>query len=369
MPRKGHGLATGIFRDAHGLRAFIRTRGRLRSKRFTHDALAQAKQWRLEEQARGRLGLVPSRGRPRPGTFAADAQEYLKAVKGMPSITDRTRDIDAWVKVFGHRHRESITALDIKQQLETWRETKKYAASTLNHRRSALRHLYRVLDMGRGLSNPVADIPKYAEDEHAALVHPPHVLEKVLGAIRPSKAKRVLSVFVWTGWPYALIAKLTPADLSRLDEDKPVVRVHPRRKGSGSSGRWLPVQPRAKAALEALELPYDVQKLSRSSLHRAWRLACVRAKVTPCRPYDIRHAFGTLIAEKTKDARAVQELLMLSNPSQVARYAKAAGIVRAHAAIDAISESLVVTPRCNSKGRKSVGTRGKSRKVASTKTA
>src|SRR5690606_6765763 len=220
-----------------------------------------------------------------------------------------------------------------------------YAGSTLNHRRTALMHLYRVLD-GKGAPNPVADVPKYPEHEHAALVHRPEDIARALTLVADPKSHRILSVLAWTGWPYATICRLQPADLSRLDEG--VARVTPRRKGRGASGRWLPLLPQAVAALKALRIPDDLEVgrrgekekrrgVHRKPLHAHWTARCTSAGITPCRPYDLRHAFGTWIAQRTNDSRAVSELMMHTNEKQTRRYTEAAGIVRATAAIALLS--------------------------------
>ncbi|MDQ3169021.1 MAG: site-specific integrase [Acidobacteriota bacterium] len=335
-------LAPGVFRDRHGLRAFQRTKTRgLRSKRFPADDLSAAKQWRKDEQARAQLGIALAPPPVAAGTLDADAVAYLKAVAGMSSYADRTRDIAAWCAALGPRSRSTITALDVRQALEQWRKDHKYAGSTLNHRRTALMHLYRVLD-GKGGYNPVADVPKYPEHEHAALVHTPADIARALARVRDPKCQRILSVAAWTGWPYATICRLVPADLSRLD--KGLARVTPRRKGRGTAGRWMPLLPKAIAALRALQIPSDIEVgargttdthrgVHRKRLHAQWVAACTAAKIQPCRPYDLRHAFGTLIAVTTHDSRAVSELMMHTNEKQTRRYTDAAGIVRATAAI------------------------------------
>jgi integrase len=367
-------VAVGIFRDEHGLRAFQRTKARgLRTKRFKPDQLAAAKQWRKDEQARAQLGIQPTERRVASGTLADDAAAYLAAVAGMPSYADRARDIAAWCAELGTRPRQTITALDVRQCLERWRKNQAYAGSTLNHRRTALMHLYRVLD-GKGASNPVADVPKYPEHEHAALVHTPADIARALAKVTDPKCRRILSVTAWTGWPYATICRLQPADLSRLEEG--VARVTPRRKGRGTAGRWLPLLPQAIAALKALQIPDDLLIGSRGSkdkrrgvhrkrLHAQWTAACTAANITPCRPYDLRHFFGTLIARETADSRAVSDLMMHTNEKQTRRYTEAAGIVRAAAAIEKISPKLPG----NSKGAKAVDKGGRKRRRSPSKKA
>jgi integrase len=367
-------VAVGVFRDAHGLRAFQRTKARgLRTKRFKGDEVAAAKQWRKDEQARAQLGIQPAERRTGSDTLAVDATAYLAAVAGMPSYADRARDIAAWCAELGARPRQTITAVDVRQCLERWRKDQAYAGSTLNHRRTALMHLYRVLD-GKGAQNPVADVPKYPEHEHAALVHTPADITRALAMVKDAKCRRILSVSAWTGWPYATICRLQPADLSRLEEG--VARVTPRRKGRGTAGRWLPLLPQAVAALKALQIPDDLligargskekrRGVHRKRLHAQWTAACTAAKITPCRPYDLRHAFGTLVAKETEDSRAVSELMMHTNEKQTRRYTEAAGIVRATAAI----EKIAVVTSSNSKRAKVAEEGGRKRRRVASKAA
>jgi integrase len=341
---KSERIAEGVFKDKHGLRAFVRLGpDNLPSKRFKPDGLQTAKRWREEVKAKHVLKLTDA-PTAEGGTLSADAERYLQSVQGMPSYADRKRDMDAWCRELGTRVRASITAVDVRTALEKWR--KQYAASTLNHRRTALMHLFRVLD-GKSAPNPVADVPKYAEQQHAALIHTPAQIALALSTMKDGKYKRVLSVLAWTGWPYKQIAQLTKADLSKLEEG--VARVTPRRKGAGSAGRWVPLLPPAIDALKALKLPTrnpetnqiegDTVAFHRRVAWQAWRDACTAAGIEPCRPYDLRHAFGTLIAKETADARAVYELMLHADPKQALRYTQAAGVTRAQAAITLVTTS------------------------------
>ena len=341
MPER---LAVGVFRDAHGLRAFKRTKLRgLETKRFKVEDFDKAKRWREEVAARAVLKLPKdAQKKPDTPTLADDAPRYLEAVQGMPTIADRTRHIGEWVKALGTEPRSGITSVDVRRCLEVWRKAG-VSDATLNLRRTALMHLYRVLDQDKPVPNPVVGIDRYPEPEHAMMVHPPAVIAKVLGKLPESRYKRILAVAAWTGWPYRQILNLTRPDLSRLRQR--LARVTPRRKGGGTEGRWLPLTPEAAKALKALKLPDDLQKFHRRVAWTIWRKGCLAAKVEPCRPYDLRHSFGTHIATVSNDARAVSELMMHSTLEQSLRYTKAAGSIRAANAIRMATSS-------NLKGRK-----------------
>lgn len=341
-------LAVGVFRDKHGLRAYKRTKLHgLETLRFKSDELEQAKRWREEVAARAVLKLPKptTRATSATPTLAEDAPRYLEAVQGMPTIADRTRHIKAWVDALGDKPRASITSVDVRRSLEEWRKAGTLAPATLNLRRTALMHLFRVLDADSSAPNPVARVKRYPEPEGAMMVHPPAVIATVLKKIPDSRYKRILAVAAWTGWPYAQILNLTKPDLSRLK--KGVARVTPRKKGGGAEGRWLPLIPEAVKALKALKLPDDLQAFHRRVAWTIWRKGCLAAKVEPCRPYDLRHSFGTRIASVSPDARALQELMLHSTLEQSVRYTRAAGAIRAADAIRLVTSG-------NSKGRKSV---------------
>jgi integrase len=58
------------------------------------------------------------------------------------------------------------------------------------------------------------------------------------------------------------------------------------------------------------------------------------------RPYDLRHSFGTMVAERTPDERALQTLLMHSSAAQSRRYTERATQRRVATAIEQVRKSL-----------------------------
>lgn len=87
---------------------------------------------------------------------------------------------------------------------------------------------------------------------------------------------------------------------------------------------------------------------SKSAMHKSFRLALKklnahrkRLKLAPVdetlHPYDFRHAFGTMVAERVTDDRAIQELMMHSRPEQQRRYTEAATAQRVRAAVEQVA--------------------------------
>jgi hypothetical protein len=132
-------LDRGIWQTTYGFRIVLRIHGKLHTKRFPPTyTLTALRSWRDEHLRRHKTTTTR-------GTFARDVAEYLTAVGAMPTLTDRTREIGAWLPAFGERPRWTLTPETIRRQLHQWKSSG-LAASTVNHRRTALSHLYTVLD-------------------------------------------------------------------------------------------------------------------------------------------------------------------------------------------------------------------------------
>ena len=131
-------LDRGIWHTPYGFRIVLRINGGLHTKRFpptwTLDAL---RTWRNEHEK------IHRRKKGTRGMFDADALRYLNAIRAMPSFRDRERDIEWWIDRIGERPRWSITSDQIRTALNDLRAGGA-AASTCNHRRIALSHIYTV---------------------------------------------------------------------------------------------------------------------------------------------------------------------------------------------------------------------------------
>lgn len=310
----------GIRATPHGWQVYLHVKGEFRSKHFPKDTPVQKlRDWRKEQQARATLNLKPE---PQEAdTFGADCEAYLAAVRGMTTYTDRKYRIEQWRDALGRKRRRSeITSVEIRQQLEKWKAAK-LSHGSLNLRRTALFHLFTVLD-GKSAKNPVKDVPPYREippplrlptpkDALAAI----EAVEKHKGKSRKTRAR--LLVLLWTGWPAAQLKKLKPGDI-----DWPGARalVHGRQKGRGTRPKWLPLLPQAVAALKEMKKARAWGEFSNSSLHSRLHQGCKNAKVEAFRVYDLRHLFGTMVAAVVKDDRVVAELLMHADIRMTRRY-------------------------------------------------
>jgi integrase len=330
-------VAPGVFRlrrpdgRLRGYRVFVRVpdpnepNGRLVTKRFGIDTLLKTmKDWRDDQRSIARLTPAAPPRAPAVG-FAKDAETYLEAIKAMPSFSDRARDITLWVAVFGETPRTAITTAMIRTQLALWAATK--AASTVNHRRTALMHLWRVLD-GRSAANPVKDAPKFREPDASPRGLPYPIIRRILKAVPGRKSRARLAVIAWTGLPHAQVAQLRPEDLNLA---KRQVFVRGRQKGKGTKARAHPLTADGVLALRQFAAARAWGKFSQSTLRRAFRTACAtveraakrkrqKLSLAGVRPYDLRHSYGSQMYAATGDIRATQVLMGHAKVAMTERY-------------------------------------------------
>lgn len=377
MPRAGAitetRIAPGIVRLTRGrtvlgFRAFVRVRGpqcpqgRLASKRFAPDtSIKDLKAWREDQRTDARKATAPTaQTLASVGGFSADADRYLKAVAAMTSIADRTRDVLAWAAVFGGRQRSTITAADVAAQLAIWRKT--LSAASVNHRRTALMHLWRVLD-GRSAANPVRETRKSREPDALPRGVPYEIVRRMLNRLAPSKSRARLKVMAFTGLPHAQIETLALAD---IDLTRRTLIIHGRKKGTGTPARAVPLGAEGVEALEEFIAAEAWGHFSRGGLRKAFMEArrkeiaatpTTRAALESMRPYDLRHSFGTAVYAATGDIRATQVLMGHSRVEMTQRYTLGAVDARLTAAVAALDAEAPKKPKRRKQSPPAVTTR------------
>jgi integrase len=312
-------IAKGIYRDKSGIRIRVSVRGKPRE--FRKDEHKRPyKTWTkaqlIVERKRidAREHLKQSR-QSTVNTMREDVQRYLS------TLTGRTRDdaenlLRHWL-IFGDRHRDELTAVDLRQHAATWTtpEHTEIAASTYNHRRQALISLYTALN-GRSGYNPAREMPKRKELQGAPKALSYTVIRKALKAMPETQSRARLKLMAYTGLPQMQIQKLTPEDWQGSK-----LRVTPRRKGSGAAGRWIPLSRDAVAAMKEFARLECWGNFSRSSLWKAWKAFGPPGS----NPYSLRHSWITELYRRSNgDVLAVKQLALHSMLQQTERYAAAA---------------------------------------------
>lgn len=340
MPRD---LPTGITRKGKGYRVFVRLRlgpkqSRLKSRMFPDGTpLAEMRAWRESERVKARTFAAP---RAASHTLRADIESrYLPLVRTMPSYQMRKSDLDAWCAVYGTMRRHELTPALIREQLQIWRTSgprtlylpktktwrtidKPLSASACNHRRTALLHVFTLLD-GKDAPNPVKAVPPFPEPPPQPRAQSVAFLEAAISRMRNPKMRAIATVLLWTGIRgNSEYARMTAA---HVDLDAGVCLV-PTGKRAGAT-RLVPLNAKGIAAWrEVLSVgalgPYD-----RSGMRKAFQLAVRReakAKGLPepsVRVYDLRHSVATAYRKAGADLADIQDMLGHTTPRMTSRYA------------------------------------------------
>jgi integrase len=333
----------GIRQLGNVLQAYVTVRGGFHSKTFPLGTpLLVLKDWRERTRAEWKYGTPKQSGR----SFADDAADYMRSARlTIRSQTTRQHDINAWVVVFGQRQRVSITAAEITDVLLRWRTNGRHDGrplkpGTVNGRRAALMAMYRSLD-GKAKPNVVKDTPRFDASESAQLRAVPMLtLATIMRRTHPHTLNRArLRVLMWTGWPNQLLKGITPAD---IDWPHSRVRLPARKKGKGQPSAWVPVLPRALAALRIFHKLKAYGDFRNDRLFKAWKVAQAKANALRAEPlphirvYDIRHSFLTWAASIVRDDRAMKEL---ARSDMIERYTLGSELDRMSAAMQVLQVS------------------------------
>lgn len=368
-------MPRGFCRTATGFRAWVRVTSKhdgfnaLDTKRFAATAtVADIQAWRTETRTRLQQRLETRRQRRalihgQPGTFTADAENYLAAVRAMPTFRQRAKDIALWIDEFGDRGRRTIQSHEIRAVRDRWltvgprRRWQKVngvgqwldvaeplAASSVNHRLRALSNLWTVLD-GRHAQNPIREVPEAIEPRAVPRAIDYATIRQILDAMsdqgfpqraqkRPdhSLAKVRARVLAWTGMTPSELAALRPSDINWTDA---VLAAPPRRKGRGAPGRVLPLSQDALDALRDFDRLNAYGRFTERAVLRAWQLAAVAVLGRRVRLYDLRHSFITAVVRETRSLSTAQLLAGHTDPRTTQRYALAAILPTLRAGIDA----------------------------------
>lgn len=366
-------LPAGVYRDRLGYRAYVWHRGRTYSKRFRRDSttgdlppLETVTSWQRHTLADAERDLLPAHA---PGTFAADAADYLKAVAALTTYAERQRDINLWIKEFGTRPRAEIRPLDIRivrdrwltkgpklvqqwtlnpvtqRREQTWEPRDvPLSASAVNHRLRALENLWTVLD-GRNAPNPVRQVPEAEEPDAPPRALPVTLVRAILEAMPPSKSAARLRALAWAGVPPSTLNRM---DATMVDWDHATYWRPGRRKGKGTKGQRVPLTPDGLAAFEMVrrEDAWKGGQRGKGNGRRTFRAACRQVEkayaeagttinLEHVRPYDLRHSIATLTATTTDFAGT--ELLLGVTATTAKRYAAGAIDTRLAAAVSALA--------------------------------
>jgi integrase/recombinase XerC len=232
----------------------------------------------------------------------------------MPTYTERVRHLDLWVaELGGHRERASITAGDIRAVLQQWRASGLEPA-TCNKRRTALMHLWSVLD-GKGASNPVRDVRKFRTADPLPRGRDLHVIDVALKSRPHSRTRACCRVMLWTGMRPVELARAHPDDVD-LTAQTAIVRT-----AKGGRTRVIPLTSQAVSAWKEFDRLNCWGKMPKAApmnrLLKKWTGLDLRV-------YDLRHSYGTALAMRETRLDVIGALMGHSTLELTKRYTLAA---------------------------------------------
>lgn len=342
---------TGIRRDRYGFRAYVKIRDIQREKRFPADTSAKTMQaWR--DEARVALRKVRPQESDR-GTFSADVDRYLLQVSSMPTYGQRRDHLDLWIAALGARTpRAQITPADIREVLHRWRQT--LSAATCNKRRSALMHLWSVLD-GKGARNPVRDVPKFRTPDALPRGHDPHAIDAKLLKAPLCRSRACCRVLVWTGMRPDELQRAEPDDL-QLAHKTVIVRT-----AKGGRVRVVPLTPQAVAAWKEFDAADGWHHVPQAAPLNRWLKARTGLEL---RVYDLRHSYGTALARRQTRLDVIGSLMGHSTLELTKRYTLAAVTPDALSATTRLGTASGTASETGGKRRNQTESGGKKRRKA-----
>ncbi len=302
----------GILKTSTGYRAYVKVGPVQRERRYPPTATPKQMQaWR--DEVRVSLRKLAPDTEP-ADTFAADVTRYLLQVTAMPTYDERTRHLELWLAALGpDTPRRQITAAAIREVLQTWRAT--LDPATCNKRRTALMHLWSVLD-GKGASNPVRDVPKFRTADPLPRGRDPHVLDTALRAAPSCRSRACCRVLLWTGMRPDELARANPDD---VDQARKIAII---KTGKGGRTRVIPLTPQALSAWQEFDRLACWHHVPQAAPLGRWLKA--HTGIADLRVYDLRHTYGTALARQDTRLDVIAALMGHSTLELTRRYTLAA---------------------------------------------
>lgn len=305
---------TGHLRDRYGWRVFVKVGRRQKEKRFPAETPFRTREnWRLDTRAGLRAAPPEQDYAERRKVFADDVEHYLTLVQAMPTLAERTRHLEFWTRGFGERSRHTVTAAEIRSILQSLRASG-LAAATCNKRRTALMHLWTVLD-GKDAKNPVRAVPKFPVEDPLPRGKDPHTIDHALRKAPRCRSRATCRVLLWTGMRPVELQRMEPSDL-----DWPT-RTLIVRTAKGGRTRVVPLTSQGIAALREFHTADTWQRVPQAAPLNRWLKTHTDLEI---RVYDLRHSYGTALARRGTRLDVIAALMGHSTLELTRRYTLAA---------------------------------------------
>lgn len=327
-------LATGIYRDAHGIALVVFAGGRQVEHRVPPGESLPALKRRRAALALELRAQAPT---PTPrGTFEADVRRYLELVPHLVGFDSRRAELRAWAALYGTRPRHTLTRQDVLHARATWTAAK-VAPKTINNRVTALRAMYHLLDGDEAITPadrvrqlPVALPPPVAVD--AAIIGKVYAQLQAFeadGRLRDGKTRARFRLMAETGRRPSEIMRAEPAD---IDRHRGVWLVRDGKGGFTPGGVYL--TPSIRAAVDEFIAADAWGEYNTGSFAQVLRAAGWPADI---RPYNLRHSVGMALADAGADHVDIAAALGHKDLSTTRRHYVGIRASRTRAALERIA--------------------------------
>jgi len=243
----------------------------------------------------------------------ASFQQFMRTRRMADStITVYTEAVRSFLKFFPQKTIEEITNQDVLTFNDEYILANQLSGSYQNQVVNALKLFFRIV-FDRQLDPEVIIRPKREKNL-------PHVLsknevKKLLGSIRNSKHKMMLSLIYACGMRRGELLKLVPTDIKG---DRKLIMI---RQAKGKKDRMVPISDKILELLREYYLQYRPKKFlfegmrpgvayDERSLQLVMKQAVKRAGIDPhATLHWLRHSYATHLLEAGTDLRYIQELL------------------------------------------------------------
>lgn len=247
--------------------------------------------------------------------------EYASTIKAKITVDREEEILDKFAKTIGSRRMRDLKAEDLEALLKAY----DYKANSIRLRICALRALYAfAIQKGYLKTNIALQLKKPKIPILPPKSVDPKIIDKIFKAMTPHIRSRFLILY-YTGMRPSEMLRLQAQDIN-LKNKELVVRYSKTKRFRviPLHNDLIPIFSKLTEGKNKEDYLFPSKIYEHQiDIRRGLKEACDKAKVKGVTPYVFRHQFATTVYNKTKDLRAVQQLLGHTDIRMTTRYATA----------------------------------------------
>jgi integrase len=322
--------------------------GRQRQRSFTGEADAAAYESNVRTLYERERAIVRNVRRRRaakmPGvTVQGVIDRYMETLGNPVTRSASAYHLSLFAAIYGQRKAQGIT-LDDAAAFLTLQRQRGVSQATACRRMGIVRAAYNwAARWGVLQTNPLAGLRLLTPRPQTPAPPSPHEARLMYAAAAPH-VRRVIVLGMTAG------ARIGPSELFRLrwsdvDTREGMIRMPNAHKGAADATRDVPIHKAMiplirqwQAEDTALDCPWVIHYRGKPvrRIGHAWHKARRRAGIDRrIRPYDLRHAFASLLLDHGADIKCVSECMGHADPQMILRYYRHTSMAQRRKAINA----------------------------------